>query len=664
MAKASPKSMTRANNAAINAISTFDPMNRTAELVRTSKRCDLNVAKLTEMYQTKEFRENFEMKALMSSTTSWGPVTIPDNKIGELKSIFTVLTCSQQFVKNLFAFEAIMASASANNQNSKNCGHLASMAGIQNNSANLNNLNKGYGVNTATNLNKECDVGKATEETVISLQMLANSITFLTEQHQQGQNRNSAPVLECLDVLLKYVTYVLHKCNVSRILNQLTELLDSLMTHLEKSSYALNDVEVAILFPVLLDKLGNSKDHLRDFLNGFLRRVLNLYLDLTGDATHMTAYALPGLRLTRVATLMLVRGLSNTNNQKSKLDVLVHLEEVVLRAAVSHDVVETEDAANAIATGAGSSSSSSSMLSGGSTPRSSSVLKSRKAKRIALIIARSKRDTSLIAMQLEATVPEIKKQALKVFEALYLALDTSSFSGLIRNNNTFHSPVAAQEIDRVLKNADASMVQHYRSVGPTTGANKNEGFLERYVRDAYSHLFSQDELLADLLREENQINNQLANVEDVMQVGHGLDRIDEVENENGGTPADLHKQAGGYGERLGLDQNSSKSVSKKSSKSPGAALKGSGVAKLPSPKRGPPSFGGNASQKFLLQQQQQFQLQAGGTSSSPQDVRVSAPSFNGLQASVQVQRKGSKESAESGKQLANNNYLRFSIINY
>ncbi len=68
MAKSSPKSMTRANNAALN---TFALKGSTAaaqqninstETMRTNKRVPLDSAKLTETYRTKEFRENFEMK--------------------------------------------------------------------------------------------------------------------------------------------------------------------------------------------------------------------------------------------------------------------------------------------------------------------------------------------------------------------------------------------------------------------------------------------------------------------------------------------------------------------------------------------------------------------------------------------------------------------------
>ncbi len=443
-------------------------------------------------------------------------------------------------MKTLFSFEMIAASANANIQNNKSFG---SVAGIQNNIHNLN-VNKGYGVNSM----RDCDVKKATEETVTALQMLGNSVRYLTSgsfaELQQsstptegGIARNSAPVLECLDMILKYVTYVLYKTSNTRILNQLTEFLDILAEYLEKANYHLNDVEIAILFPVLLDKVGHSKDHLREFLNGFLRRVLNLNLEVeTGNP----GFSLPGLKLTRVATLMLVRGLSATANQKSKMDVLIHLEEVLLRSAVSDDLDDPEQA------GSSSSSSSSS---------SAFFLKTRKSKRVAMIIAKSKRDTSLIASQMESSIPEIRKQCLKVFEALYLALDHDTFSRQVRHNHIFQSESAQEEVDRVLKICDAAMQTHHRNYVDTVnskhggagsytsasaaGKAAGVGQLERYVRDAYSHMFAQDIELANIMREEAAMAQQLGlspRLGDAPRDRDGLARIEEGENENEGTP--------------------------------------------------------------------------------------------------------------------------------
>ena len=66
-------------------------------------------------------------------------------------------------------------------------------------------------------------------------------------------------VIEILDLIFRYITYVIHKVTNTRVVNATLDLLMRVLNICDERGYVLTEKEAMTLLPILCEKLGHNQ---------------------------------------------------------------------------------------------------------------------------------------------------------------------------------------------------------------------------------------------------------------------------------------------------------------------------------------------------------------------------------------------------------------------
>ncbi|CAD7971239.1 unnamed protein product [Amoebophrya sp. A25] len=230
-------------------------------------------------------------------------------------------------------------------------------------------------------------------------------------------------VIEILDLIFRYVTFVIHKVTNMRVVNASLDLLMRVLTLLDERNYIPTEKEAMTLLPILCEKLGHNQRAVRDALCASLRRFVRLF---------------PRGDLPKCVLLTLVRGCAS-KNKKSACDLLTQLEQMLLPSSASSPGgggVGGEVSEEAVGARADQEDSS----------------------RLCLMLAKSQRDVVLLTNLVQESMgnPEMKRLGLSILYALLRGLDYETFYHCVRKNIKSGTAVL-QQVDHWISRSGASL---------------------------------------------------------------------------------------------------------------------------------------------------------------------------------------------------------------
>ncbi|CAD7940768.1 unnamed protein product [Amoebophrya sp. A120] len=252
-------------------------------------------------------------------------------------------------------------------------------------------------------------------------------ILIALEAWSQHVNKYAPEIIEILDLLFRYITYVLHKVTNTRVYNAALDLLTRVIRLLDEQKYVPTEKEALMLLPILCEKLGHNQRSVRDALCTVLRGFVQLY---------------PRSELPKSVLLTLVRGCAS-KNKKSVCDLLEQLESLlVISPAPMQEAAASRSTAFV-------------------PPSSSTKVDSR----LCFLLAKSQRDVVILTNLVveNSGNAEVKKLGLGILHTLMLGLDYETFYHCIRKNVKPGS-LALQQVDQWIARHD--LARNHSTYGP------------------------------------------------------------------------------------------------------------------------------------------------------------------------------------------------------
>jgi len=246
------------------------------------------------------------------------------------------------------------------------------------------------------------------------------------EAWSQNVEAFALEIVEILDVVFRYVTFLLHRVTNTRVGNATVDLLLRVVHVLECRNNVPTEKEALVLLPVLGEKLGHNQKAVREALCTVLRRFLNLY---------------PREQLPKSVLLALVRGCAS-KNKKSVCDLLGEIENLLVLGQRFVDPRSTTTSSTC------------------HTPEMNKVSsdKEKVDSRLCFLLAKSQRDVVILCNLISdhqggSGNTEVKKLAFSVIHHLLLGLDYETFYHCVRKNVRDRS-LALQQIDQWIARHD------------------------------------------------------------------------------------------------------------------------------------------------------------------------------------------------------------------